>query len=66
MNQQGGARAYNWKPAAGWLWWCYNENSGDTGGIIWNNWSQLDWKKLKYMIYHLQLTPWYKNDFKPA
>eukprot|EP00775_Hariotina_reticulata_P012217 gene12217-12355_t len=59
LQAKGGARAYNWIPAAGWLWWCYNENSGDTGGIIWNNWSQLDWKKLRYMKNNLDLKLWY-------
>jgi hypothetical protein len=48
---------------AGWLWWCYNENSHDTGGIVYDNWKQLDWNKLKFMINSLGLTPWYKDSF---
>lgn len=35
---QGGAAKYNREPIQGWLWWAYNENSGDTGGIVTNNW----------------------------
>jgi hypothetical protein len=35
---QGEASAYNKLPLAGWLWWAWNENSGDTGGIATNNW----------------------------
>jgi len=27
---QGAAASYNSIPMAGWLWWAYNENSGDT------------------------------------
>jgi hypothetical protein len=50
---------------AGWLWWCY-KNSHDTGGIVWDNWKQLDWNKLKFMINSLGLTPWYKDDFVEA
>lgn len=30
MYTQGGAKAYNTVPVNGWLWWAYNENSGDT------------------------------------
>jgi hypothetical protein len=31
---QGGATSYTNTPTVGWLWWCYNENSHDTGGIV--------------------------------
>lgn len=37
------------------------QNSGDTGGIVWDGWSKLEWTKLKYMMYSLGLTPWYKD-----
>lgn len=64
--EQGGARSYNSQSMAGWLWWCYNENSHDTGGIVWDNWKQLDWNKLGFMINSLGLTPWYKDEFVAA
>lgn len=32
-----------------WLWWAYNNNSGDTGGIVKNDWEALEWDKLKYL-----------------
>lgn len=35
-------------------------NSGDTGGIVYDNWSRLDWHKLSYQMWGLGLTPWYK------
>jgi hypothetical protein len=35
---QGAAQEYNAIPMGGWLWWAWNENSGDTGGIVMNNW----------------------------
>ena len=56
---QNGARAYNKAPLTGWNWWAYNQNSGDTGGIVRNNWQQLDWAKLDWMVAALRLRPWY-------
>jgi hypothetical protein len=32
-----------------WIFWCYNENSGDTGGIVKKNWYDLEWKKLEWL-----------------
>jgi hypothetical protein len=58
---QGSARRYNQIPLAGWMWWAYNENSGDTGGIVHNDWQDLHWAKLRYMMDYLGLTPWYKT-----
>lgn len=38
-----------------WVWWAYNENSGDTGGIVKNNWQDLDWQKLGWLQSSLHL-----------
>ncbi|KAF6263154.1 glycoside hydrolase superfamily [Scenedesmus sp. NREL 46B-D3] len=59
-NARGGARQYNRIPLAGWMWWAYNENSGDTGGIVHNDWQDFNWAKLRYMMDSLGLTPWYE------
>jgi hypothetical protein len=56
---QGGAKAYNTIPVNGWLWWAYNENSGDTGGIVHNRWQDLHWEKINWMIARMGLRPWY-------
>lgn len=56
---QGGAKAYNTVPVSGWLWWAYNENSGDTGGIVMNQWQELNWEKINWMVARLGLRPWY-------
>jgi hypothetical protein len=56
---QGGAKAYNTVPVNGWLWWAYNENSGDTGGIVMNQWQELNWEKINWMVARLGLRPWY-------
>jgi hypothetical protein len=58
---QGRAAEYNRVPIAGWLWWAYNENSGDTGGIVMNDWQDLNWAKLRFMMTRLGLTPWYRD-----
>uniref|UniRef100_A0A383VFK3 Glycoside hydrolase family 5 domain-containing protein n=1 Tax=Tetradesmus obliquus TaxID=3088 RepID=A0A383VFK3_TETOB len=57
---RGAAAAYNKVPLNGWMWWAYNENSGDTGGIVTNQWQDLHWDKLRYMMRSLDLQPWYK------
>ena len=43
----------------GWNWWAYNQNSGDTGGIVWHNWQEVDWLKVNWMVQSLGLRPWY-------
>jgi aryl-phospho-beta-D-glucosidase BglC (GH1 family) len=65
INAEGGARAYNSVPINGWLWWAYNENSGDTGGIVHNGWQDLHWEKINFMISRFGLRPWYlRSDAK--
>ncbi|WIA19208.1 hypothetical protein OEZ86_005581 [Tetradesmus obliquus] len=59
VNAEGGAKAYNTIPVNGWLWWAYNENSGDTGGIVHNRWQDLHWEKINWMIARMGLRPWY-------
>uniref|UniRef100_A0A383W3T8 Glycoside hydrolase family 5 domain-containing protein n=1 Tax=Tetradesmus obliquus TaxID=3088 RepID=A0A383W3T8_TETOB len=44
-----------------WIWWAYNANSGDTGGLVDETWQNLDWTKLGWMQDNLGLTPWYKQ-----
>ncbi|GBF93230.1 glycoside hydrolase [Raphidocelis subcapitata] len=59
INSEGAAAAYNPVPVNGWMWWAYNENSGDTGGIVKNYWQDLHWDKLNFMIGRMGLRPWY-------
>lgn len=42
-----------------WFWWCYNANSGDTGGIVTDDWNSLHWVKLRFMKRFLGLRPWW-------
>eukprot|EP00775_Hariotina_reticulata_P004256 gene4256-4507_t len=59
LNARGAAREYNTELIGGWLWWAYNENSGDTGGIVMNNWQDFNWEKIRYMTDKLGLKPWF-------
>ena len=42
-----------------WFYWCYNANSGDTGGLVDDSWMNLEWTKLRFLRKSLGLTPWY-------
>jgi hypothetical protein len=46
-------------PVNGWAWWAYNENSGDTGGIVYHYWQDVNWEKVNFMIGRMGLRPWY-------
>jgi hypothetical protein len=42
-----------------WAYWTYNQNSGDTGGIVENNWQNIAWQKIRWLVRNMQLKPWY-------
>lgn len=42
-----------------WMWWCWNSNSGDTGGLVKTDWMTLEWDKLRYLIDRWGLRPWW-------
>ena len=33
----------------GWFWWSWNANSGDTGGLVSDDWIRIIWKKMDYL-----------------
>ena len=43
----------------GWMFWAYNANSGDTGGIVTPDWQDLMWNKLRWLRDKMGLKPWY-------
>lgn len=58
-------------PINNWFYWDYNPNSGDTGGIVANDWTTIQWVKVNYLSNGtisgsttnpngLGLNPWYK------
>lgn len=60
MNAQGAGNTGGHKPVGNYFYWCYNANSGDTGGLVDDSWMNLQWVKLRYLSDNLGLTPWYK------
>jgi aryl-phospho-beta-D-glucosidase BglC (GH1 family) len=45
----------------GWVYWVYNANSGDTGGIVTDDWQGIDWMKVRWLHSLFGLRPWYKK-----
>lgn len=41
-----------------WFFWCWNANSGDTGGLVADNWEDIQWQKIDYLSI-IGLRPWY-------
>ncbi len=41
----------------GWFWWSWNANSGDTGGLVSDDWLHIEWKKIDYLR-AIGLDPW--------
>ncbi|KAG1661644.1 hypothetical protein FOA52_007525 [Chlamydomonas sp. UWO 241] len=46
------------------LYWSWNENSGDTGGLIDSSWFNLQWVKVRWLR-NLGMHPWYDPEFLP-
>lgn len=40
------------------FFWCWNRNSGDTGGLVCEDWATLEWEKLTYLSL-IGLRPWF-------
>jgi hypothetical protein len=40
------------------FFWCWNRNSGDTGGLVAEDWATLEWEKLAYLSL-IGLRPWF-------
>jgi hypothetical protein len=47
-----------------WFYWDWNPNSGDTGGLVADDWLTIQWKKIEYLT-TIGLKPWYAN-IKPV
>jgi len=46
---------YTFHSNINWMFWAYNENSGDTGGIVMNNWQDINWMKIEWLRRHMNL-----------
>lgn len=42
-----------------WFYWCWNPNSGDTGGLVAENWQDIQWHKIDYLT-RIGLSPWWQ------
>lgn len=59
MGNTGAAADEEHDAISSWAYWCYNANSGDTGGIVSANWQSIMWLKVRYLVDWLGLKPWY-------
>eukprot|EP00884_Botryococcus_braunii_P011045 jgi/Botrbrau1/19942/Bobra.0059s0059.1 len=46
--------------------WCWNSNSGDTGGLVADNWITVQWQKMEWINKASGIQPWYLNPTKYA
>ena len=60
LNNSGGAADGKHQAIDSWFYWSWNANSGDTGGIVADNWRDIIWEKIDYLT-TIGLTPWYFN-----
>ena len=45
-------------PTPNMIWWCWNANSGDTGGIVNDQWKEIQWFKIGWLMRASGLAPW--------
>jgi aryl-phospho-beta-D-glucosidase BglC (GH1 family) len=64
FNNSGAAADGKHRAIPNWFYWCWNANSGDTGGIVADNWRDIIWQKVDYLA-TIGLMPWYKNSVQP-
>jgi aryl-phospho-beta-D-glucosidase BglC (GH1 family) len=60
MNNTGDARDGKHNKIGNWFYWSWNPNSGDTGGLVENDWLTVEWEKINWCI-ELGLRPWYRR-----
>lgn len=60
LNNSGGANDGLHNSISSWLYWDWNANSGDTGGIVENDWRTIAWTKIEYLT-TIGLKPWYMS-----
>ena len=65
LTHQGAGKDDRHDPINAWFYWCWNADSGDTGGIVQDDWKQIEWVKIAYLE-TLGLTPWYRQKATPA
>ena len=46
---------------AGSVWWAWNNNALDTGGLVSDDWTSILWPKIQFLETLMTLRPWYKT-----
>lgn len=64
LNNTGSAADGKHRYIPNWFYWSWNANSGDTGGIVADNWVDIIWQKVEYLT-TIALKPWYMTSVKP-
>ena len=59
LNAEGAAADKVHKKIVSWFYWDWNANSGDTGGLVADDWWTTQWTKVRYLQGRLGLTPWW-------
>ena len=62
MAKAAPADAYASAKFNSWFWFCWNANSGDTGGLVDDTWKNLKWDKLTFLHDHFGLRGWWAAD----
>jgi hypothetical protein len=58
LNNTGAAVDGHHAAIPNWFYWAWNANSGDTGGLVGNDWLTIQWQKVEYLN-TIGLKPWY-------
>ena len=59
LTSTGDAKDDRRKAVRNWFYWDWNPNSGDTGGLVGDDWKTVEWEKIRYLE-SLGLKPWYR------
>ncbi len=64
LNNSGAAADGKHQAISHWFYWSWNANSGDTGGLVADNWRDILWNKINYLS-TIGLRPWYSGPIQP-
>ncbi|HSW86842.1 MAG TPA: cellulase family glycosylhydrolase [Rhabdochlamydiaceae bacterium] len=64
LNNTGGAADGKHTAIPHFFYWAWNANSGDTGGLVANDWLTIQWNKVEYLT-TIGLKPWYASNTPP-
>jgi hypothetical protein len=65
LNNSGAAADGKHQAISSWFYWDWNANSGDTGGIVADDWRTILWNKVEYLT-SIGLNPWYAGPIQPV